>query len=168
MSYKTHVHGNRESHSGIVPTKQPNESQGGPQEVVEGRPLTAPLAAEENMEQPNLRRTPSRESEPTGLDRVRRTAKGDGKLKFTALLHLVNTRCERRSAPQQLPGLEEAGGRGSRRGDVGRIGRKPGGTVNGPARENSSRSLSGATVTESLDPEIRWKATTTGNGGAGK
>ena len=40
MSYKTHMHGNREWHSGIVPTKQPNESQGGPQEVVEGRPLT--------------------------------------------------------------------------------------------------------------------------------
>ena len=40
MSHKTHVHGHRESHSGVVPTKQPNESQGGPQEVVEGRPLT--------------------------------------------------------------------------------------------------------------------------------
>ena len=40
MSYKTHANGNRESHSGIVPTKQPNESQGGPKEVVEARPLT--------------------------------------------------------------------------------------------------------------------------------
>jgi RNA-directed DNA polymerase len=85
MSYKTHVYGGGESYSGVLPMKQPNESQGGPQEAVEGRPLT-----KENMEQPNLRRTPSRESEPTGLDRVRRAAKGDGKLKFTALLHHVN------------------------------------------------------------------------------
>ena len=69
MSYKTHVYGGGESYSGVVPMKQPNEGQGGPQEVVEGRPLT-----EENMEQPNLRRTPSRESEPTGLDHVRRAA----------------------------------------------------------------------------------------------
>jgi hypothetical protein len=62
MSYKTHVYGGGESYSGVLPMKQPNESQGGPQEAVEGRPLTAPLAAKENMEQPNLRRTPSRES----------------------------------------------------------------------------------------------------------
>ena len=40
MSYKTQTQGSRESHSGVVPTKQPNESQGGPKEVVEGRPLT--------------------------------------------------------------------------------------------------------------------------------
>jgi RNA-directed DNA polymerase len=85
MSYKTHVHGNRESHSGIVPAKQPNESQGGPQEVVEGRPLT-----KENMEEPNPCRTPSRKSGSSGLDRVRQAAKGDKKLRFTALLHHVN------------------------------------------------------------------------------
>ena len=66
MSYKTQMHGSGESYSGVVPTKQPNESQGGPQEVVEGRPLT-----KENMEEPNSCRTPSRNSEPSGLDRVR-------------------------------------------------------------------------------------------------
>ena len=48
MSYKTHANGSRESHSGIVPTKQPNESQGGPKEAVEGRPLT-----KENTDKPN-------------------------------------------------------------------------------------------------------------------
>ena len=69
MSYKTHANGNRESHSGIVPTKQPNESQGGPKEVVEGRPLT-----KENAEEPNPNRTPSREIGSSGLDRVRQTA----------------------------------------------------------------------------------------------
>lgn len=47
MSYKTRMNGGGESHSGVVPTKQPNESQGGPQEAVEGRPLT-----KENMEEP--------------------------------------------------------------------------------------------------------------------
>ena len=40
MSDKSLMHGHEESNSGILPTKQPNESQGGPQEVVEGRPLT--------------------------------------------------------------------------------------------------------------------------------
>jgi RNA-directed DNA polymerase len=85
MSYKAQMNGNGESYSGVVPTKQPNESQGGPQEVVEGRPLT-----KENMEKPNSCRTPSRGNEPNGLDRVRQAAKKDGKLRFTALLHHVN------------------------------------------------------------------------------
>jgi RNA-directed DNA polymerase len=51
---------------------------------VEERPLT-----KENMEEPNLCRTPRRENGPSGLDRVRRAAKGDRKLRFTALLHHV-------------------------------------------------------------------------------
>ena len=85
MSYKTHVHGDRESHSGIVPTKRSNEGQGGPKEIVEGRPLT-----KENAEEPNPRRTPSRDSGPSGLDRVRQAAQKDKQLRFTALLHHVN------------------------------------------------------------------------------
>ena len=59
------MHRGGESYSGVVPAKQPNESLGGPQEAVEERPLT-----KENMEEPNLCRTQSRESEPNGLDRV--------------------------------------------------------------------------------------------------
>ena len=51
---------------------------------MEGRPLT-----KENREEPNPHRTPSRESGPSGLDRVRQAAKGDKKLRFTALLHHV-------------------------------------------------------------------------------
>ena len=51
---------------------------------MEGRPLT-----KENTEQPNPCRTPSRESGPSGLDRVREAARKDGKLRFTALLHHV-------------------------------------------------------------------------------
>jgi RNA-directed DNA polymerase len=85
MSYKTHVHDSRESHSGIVLTKRSNAGRGGPKEIVEGRPLT-----KENAEEPNPNRTPSRENGPSGLDRVREAAKGDPKMRFTALLHHVN------------------------------------------------------------------------------
>ena len=92
MSYKTHMHGDRESYSGIVPTKRSNEGRGGPKEIVEGRPLT-----KENAEEPNPCRTPSRESGSSGLDRVRQAAKEDKKLRFTALLHHVNIDLLRRS-----------------------------------------------------------------------
>jgi len=84
MSYKTQMNGGGESYGAIVPAKQPNEGQGGPQEVVEGRAL-----AKENLEKSNSCRTQSRESEPSGLDRVREAAKEDKGLRFTALLHHV-------------------------------------------------------------------------------
>ncbi len=92
MSYKTHAHGKGESHSGIVLTKRSNEGRGGPKEIVEGRPLT-----KENAEEPNPQRTPSRESGPSGLDRVRQAAKGDPKMRFTGLLHHVNVELLRSS-----------------------------------------------------------------------
>ena len=85
MSDKSHMHGGGESYSGIVPAKQPNKSEQPPAEVVEGRPLT-----KENTPEPNPYRTPSRENEPSGLERVREAAKQDRKLKFTALLHHVS------------------------------------------------------------------------------
>ena len=55
MSDKAHMNGGRESHSGVVPTKRSNESQGGPKEIVEGRPLT-----EENVSRP----IPAPDTEP--------------------------------------------------------------------------------------------------------
>jgi hypothetical protein len=58
------MNGSGESHSGIVPAKRSNEGQGGPQEIVEGRPLT-----KKNTGRPNSNRTPSRVNEPHGLDR---------------------------------------------------------------------------------------------------
>jgi RNA-directed DNA polymerase len=85
ISDKTHMYGQRESHSGVVPTKRSNEDQGGSQEVVEGRPLT-----KENAEEPTPCRTLSRESGTSGLDRVRQAAKGDRQMRFTALLHHVD------------------------------------------------------------------------------
>ena len=83
MSDKTHMHGGRESYSVIIPAKRSNEGKGGPKEIVEERAPT-----EENAEQPNPHRTPSRENGPSGLERVRQAAKGDKQLKLTALLHV--------------------------------------------------------------------------------
>jgi len=85
MSYKAQMNGGGESYSGIVPAKRSNEGRGGPKEIAEGRPLT-----KENTEEPNSYRTPSRESEPNGLDRVRQAARQDKEVRFTALLHHVN------------------------------------------------------------------------------
>ena len=84
MSHKTHMHGGGESYSGILPAKQPNKSGRPPAEAVEERTLT-----KENTDQPNPGRTQSRKSGPNGLDRVRKAARRDGKLQFTALLHHV-------------------------------------------------------------------------------
>jgi len=84
MSDKPHMHGGGESYNVVVPAKHPNKGGQPPAEGVEGSRMT-----KENMEQSNQRRTPSRESGPSGLDRVRRAAKGDRKLRFTALLHHV-------------------------------------------------------------------------------
>jgi len=84
MSSKSHMHGSGESNSGVVLTKHPNKSGRPLAEGVEGRPLT-----KENTPQPNPYRTPSRDSGPSGLERVREAARRDGKLKFTALLHHV-------------------------------------------------------------------------------
>ena len=66
MSDKSTMHGSGESYGGIVLAKQPNKSGEPPAEVVEGRPPT-----KENTQQPNPHRTPSRESGPSGLERVR-------------------------------------------------------------------------------------------------
>src|SRR5450755_1091150 len=112
MSHKTHAQGEGESHNGIVPTKRRNEGRGGPKENVEGRPLT-----KENAEEPDPYRTPSRESGPNGLDRVRQAAKGDAKKRFTALLHHVDIELLRSS----YNNLKRGGSGGSRRGDVASI-----------------------------------------------
>jgi len=84
MSDKAHMHGDGESYSGVVPTKQPNKSGKPPAEAVEGRLLT-----KENMDQPNQYRTRRRASWTSGLGRVREAAKKDRRLQFTALLHHV-------------------------------------------------------------------------------
>jgi len=105
MSGKSLMHGPGESYHGIVPTKHPNKGGEPPAEGAEGRPWT-----KENTPQSNPLRTPSRESGPSGLERVRETARKNGKLKFTALLHHVTVELLRESycglKRQAAPGVD--------------------------------------------------------------
>ena len=105
MSGKSFMHGGGESYSGVVAAQQPNKSEGSPAEVVEERPL-----AKENTQGPNPCRTPSRESGPSGLERVREAARKDSKAKFTALLHHVRIDLLRQSYPslkkEAAPGVD--------------------------------------------------------------
>jgi RNA-directed DNA polymerase len=102
MSDKSQMQGGGESYCAIVPRKPANAGRGGVAEAVEGRART-----KENTEQTNSCRTPSRESGCSGLERVRQAAKGNREMKFTALLHHINTdqlrrsyyRLKRRAAP---------------------------------------------------------------------
>ena len=105
MSGKSPMHDGGESYCGVVSTKQPNKGGTTPAEVAEKRPQT-----KENTQQPNLGRTQSRESRPSGLERVREVARKDGKLKFTALLHHVSIDLLRTSyyslKKQAAPGVD--------------------------------------------------------------
>ena len=119
MSGKSLMHGPGESYHGRVPTKQPNQGGEPSAEVAEGRPWT-----KENTPQSNPRRTLSRQSGPSGLERVRERARKNGKLKFTALLHQVTVGLLRESyfglKRQAAPGR-----RGIRDDPVGRRFRDP-------------------------------------------
>src|SRR5215813_15572034 len=99
------MYGGGESYSGVLPAKQPNKSGRPPAEAVEERPLT-----KENTDQPNPGRRQSRVSGPNGLDRVRKAARRDGKLRFTALLHHVSVELLRdsyhRLKKQAAPGVD--------------------------------------------------------------
>ena len=66
----------------VVPKKPPNK--GKPAETVEGRGVT-----KGNAQEPPACRTQGRVNASTGLERVRESAKQDGRMKFTALLHHV-------------------------------------------------------------------------------
>jgi len=68
----------------VVPGKSPNNAGRPAAEGMEGRGL-----AKGNPRQQNALRTPSRESAPSALERVRLAAARDKKLRFTALLHHV-------------------------------------------------------------------------------
>jgi len=79
------MHGREKSDFAIVAMKPANKAGQPAAEWVERRAET-----EGNMVEPRTRRTPSRESVPQGLDRVRQAAKARKKERFTALLHHVN------------------------------------------------------------------------------
>src|SRR6202044_3766820 len=72
------------SDSPVVPGKFPNNAGQPAAEGMEGRGL-----AKGNLPQQNASRTPSRTDAPSALERVRQAAKGDKKLRFTALLHHI-------------------------------------------------------------------------------
>jgi RNA-directed DNA polymerase len=79
------MHGREKSDSAIVAMKPANKAGQPAAEWVERR-----VGTEGNRVEPRTRRTPSRESVPPGLDRVRQTAKARKKERFTALLHHVS------------------------------------------------------------------------------
>jgi RNA-directed DNA polymerase len=71
-----------ESHSGILPMNHLNKDGTSPAESGEGRPLI-----KENAGQPNTYSTQSGKGVSQGLAGVRKAARGNKEMKFTALLH---------------------------------------------------------------------------------
>jgi RNA-directed DNA polymerase len=78
------MNGQGKSDRPAVPAKSPNNAGQPGAEGMEGRGL-----AKGNLPQQNASRTPSRTDAPSALERVRQAAKGDKKLRFTALLHHI-------------------------------------------------------------------------------
>src|SRR5262249_60837933 len=84
MSRESNMHVGGESDGWVIPSKCPNNS---------GQPLAAGMegrqATKENIGQATSRRTQSRISELSDLHGVRRAARKDKQMRFTALLHHV-------------------------------------------------------------------------------
>ena len=76
------MHVSEESHSGIVPMNHSNKDGTSSAESEEGRPLI-----KENAGQPNTHPTQSGERVSQGLAGVRKAARENKEMKFTALLH---------------------------------------------------------------------------------
>ena len=81
-SHKARVYVSEESHSGIVPMNHSNKDGTSPAESGEGRPLI-----KENAGQPNTYPTQSGKGVSQGLAGVRKAARENKEMKFTALLH---------------------------------------------------------------------------------
>ena len=79
------TNGPEKSDSAEVARKLANGGEGAPPESVERR-----VEAKGNTDKTCTRRTPSRESATSGLERVRERARQEKKERFTALLHHVN------------------------------------------------------------------------------
>jgi RNA-directed DNA polymerase len=82
QSHKARVHVYEESHSGILPMNHSNKDGTSPAESGEGRPLI-----KENAGQPNTYPTQSGKGVSQGLAGVRKAARENKEMKFTALLH---------------------------------------------------------------------------------
>ena len=81
-----------ESHSGILPMNHSNKDGKPSAESAEGRPLI-----KENARQPNTYPTQSEKSVSQGLAGVRKAAKENREMKFTALLHHLTIQLLRES-----------------------------------------------------------------------
>ena len=79
------MHGSGKSDRPVVPTSRLNNVEGAAAEVGEGRGLVKGNASKQNAS-----RTQGRNDALSALDRVRRVAKTDRKMRFTALLHHVS------------------------------------------------------------------------------
>jgi RNA-directed DNA polymerase len=105
MSYTSSAHAGGESDEQVVPAKRPNKGEGSPAEGVEGS-----CSTEGNTEETRMCRTQGREHVYQGLGGVRKAAHRNGKQKFTALLHHVNTELLRDSyfclKRQAAPGVD--------------------------------------------------------------
>jgi len=82
QSHKARAYVYEESHSGILPMNHSNKDGTSPAESGEGRPLI-----KENAGQPNTYPTQSGKGVSQGLAGVRKAAKENKEMKFTALLH---------------------------------------------------------------------------------
>src|ERR1700721_1547548 len=82
LSHKARPYVYEESHSGILPMNHSNKDGTSPAESGEGRPLI-----KENAGQPNTYPTQSGKGVSQGLAGVRKAARGNKEMKFTALLH---------------------------------------------------------------------------------
>ena len=82
QSHKASVYVCEESHSGILPMNHTNKDGTSSAESGEGRPLI-----KENARQPNTYSTQSGEGVSQGLADVRKAARDNKEMKFTALLH---------------------------------------------------------------------------------
>src|SRR5438309_8362039 len=81
-SHTARTYVSEESHGGIVPMNHSNKDGNSLAESAEGRPLI-----KENARQPNTYPTQSEKSVSQGLAGVRKAAKENKEMKFTALLH---------------------------------------------------------------------------------
>jgi len=99
------MHDDRKSDDLVVPTKLPNNAQGGAAEVVEGRGSPKGNAASETRPRRGAGVGVSSE-----LDRVRRVARKDKDVRFTALLHHVDVDRLRAAywalKPKAAPGVD--------------------------------------------------------------
>ena len=82
LSHKARAYVCEESHSGILPMNHSNKDGTSPAESGEGRPLI-----KENAGQPNTYPTQSGKGVSQGLAGVRKAARENKEMKFTALLH---------------------------------------------------------------------------------